>query len=76
MMETDLKMGANKIREHCDFVRNEVEVKIESWHKYIDKFHADFKNTIDGYEKECLVKYENKKSPTLICRGLLFFKII
>ena len=55
-MQTDLKMGKDKIREHCDFVRNEVEVKVESWHQYIDKFHGGFKKTIDEYEKKSLEK--------------------
>ena len=52
LMETDLKTGKDKIREHCDFVRNEVEVKVESWHQYIDKFHDEFIKTIDDYEEE------------------------
>ena len=58
IIESDLKMGKSKIREHCDFVRNDVEVKVESWHQYIDKFHGEFKNTIDKYEEESLETFE------------------
>ena len=42
IMQTDLKLGKEKIREHCDFVRNDVELITESCHQYVDKYRDEF----------------------------------
>ena len=51
-LESDLRMGQHKVREHCDFVRCDVELVAESAHQYINKYLAAFLSRIDVYEKE------------------------
>ena len=57
-VEVYLQSGKDKIREHCDLIRCDVDLISESWHQYIDKYRAEFMEKIREYEDECLLKYE------------------
>ena len=59
ILEQDFKMGKQKIKEYCDFVKCDIETLIESWHRFIDKCHSEFDEAINKYEKECVNNYEH-----------------
>ena len=66
ILENDLKIGSNKIKEYCDFIRHDVDLVTESWYECIKSYHDEFMETISTYEKDCLKKYETfnqKKKP-------------
>jgi hypothetical protein len=55
----DMNQGGDKIREYCEFIRNDVDLVTESWIESIQKFRDEFLKKIEMYEQECLVNYEN-----------------
>jgi hypothetical protein len=66
-IETILECGDVKIRDHCDKVRNDMQLAIEQAREKLDKIHTDlsdeihkkFMDEIDNHEKQC---QENFKS--------------
>jgi hypothetical protein len=57
-IESTLESGDAKIRDHCDKVRNDMQLAIEQAHAKLDEFHKDFMNEIDTHEKECQAKFK------------------
>jgi hypothetical protein len=57
-IETTLECGDVKIRDHCDKVRNDMQLAIEQAHAKLDEFHKDFMEEIDNHEKECQAKFK------------------
>jgi hypothetical protein len=57
-IESTLECGDGKIRDHCDKVRNDMQLAIEQAHAKLDEFHKDFMNEIDNHEKECQAKFK------------------
>jgi hypothetical protein len=57
-IESTLECGDAKIRDHCDKVRNDMELAIEQAHEKLDEIHKDFMDEIDDYEKECQEKFK------------------
>ena len=55
----DLTRGSDKIKEYCEFIRNDVDLAAESWLESIHKFRDEFFQKIDTYERECLKNFEN-----------------
>ena len=50
-LETDQRIGDVKIREHCDKVRNDIQIAVEEAHVKLDEFHKTFMNKVDSHEK-------------------------
>jgi hypothetical protein len=50
-IESTLECGDSKIRDHCDKVRNDMQLAIEQAHAKLDEFHKDFMHEIDNHEK-------------------------
>jgi hypothetical protein len=57
-IESTLECGDGKIRDHCDKVRNDMQLAIEQAHAKLDEFHKDFMDEIDSHEKECQAKFK------------------
>jgi uncharacterized protein YoxC len=57
-IESTLECGDAKIRDHCDKVRNDMQLAIEQAHAKLDEFHKDFMDEIDNHEKECQAKFK------------------
>jgi hypothetical protein len=57
-IESTLECGDATIRDHCDKVRNDMQLAIEQAHAKLDEFHKDFMNEIDNHEKECQAKFK------------------
>jgi hypothetical protein len=57
-IESTLECGDGKIRDHCDKVRNDMQLVIEQAHAKLDEFHKDFMDEIDNHEKECQAKFK------------------
>ena len=53
-LEMLVKLPDQKIKQHCDFVRHDVQIVIDSAYAYIDKFREQFMSEIDAYEQKCL----------------------
>ena len=54
----DLASGHAKIKEYCDFARNDVDLLAESWLQYIHNYRVELLKQIDDYEHECISHYE------------------
>jgi hypothetical protein len=57
-IESTLECGDATIRDHCDKVRNDMQLAIEQAHAKLDDFHKDFMHEIDSHEKECQDKFK------------------
>jgi hypothetical protein len=57
-IEMTLVCGDSKIRDHCDKVRNDMQLAIEQAHVKLDEFHKDFMHEIDNHELECQSKFK------------------
>jgi hypothetical protein len=57
-IESTLECGDAKIRDHCDKVRNDMQLAIEQAHAKLDEIHKDFMDKIDNHEKECQAKFK------------------
>jgi hypothetical protein len=57
-IESTLECGDATIRDHCDKVRNDMQLAIEQAHAKLDEFHKDFMHEIDNHEKECQAKFK------------------
>jgi hypothetical protein len=57
-IEFTLESGDAAIRDHCDKVRNDMQLAIEQAHAKLDEFHKDFMEEIDNHEKECQAKFK------------------
>jgi uncharacterized protein YoxC len=57
-IKSTLECGDAKIRDHCDKVRNDMQLAIEQAHAKLDEFHKDFMDEIDNHEKECQAKFK------------------
>jgi hypothetical protein len=57
-IESTLECGDATIRDHCDKVRNDMQLAIEQAHAKLDEFHKDFMDQIDTHEKECQAKFK------------------
>jgi hypothetical protein len=57
-IESTMECGDGKIRDHCDKVRNDMQLAIEQAHAKLDEFHKDFMEEIDNHEKECQAKFK------------------
>jgi hypothetical protein len=57
-IESTMECGDAKIRDHCDKVRNDMQLAIEQAHAKLDEFHKDFMHEIDNHEKECQAKFK------------------
>jgi hypothetical protein len=57
-IESTLECGDATIRDHCDKVRNDMQLAIEQAHAKLDEFHKDFMEEIDNHEKECQAKFK------------------
>jgi hypothetical protein len=57
-IESTMESGDAKIRDHCDKVRNDMQLAIEQAHAKLDEFHKDFMEEIDNHEKECQAKFK------------------
>jgi hypothetical protein len=60
-IESTLECGDAKIRDHCDKVRNDMQLAIEQAHAKLDEIHKDFMDEIDNHEKECQAKFKSIK---------------
>jgi hypothetical protein len=58
-IESTMECGDAKIRDHCDKVRNDMQLAIEQAHAKLDEFHKDFMHEIDNHEKECQAKFKS-----------------
>jgi hypothetical protein len=56
-IESTMEGGDATIRDHCDKVRNDMQLAIEQAHAKLDEFHKDFMHEIDNHEKECQAKF-------------------
>jgi hypothetical protein len=56
-IESTMECGDATIRDHCDKVRNDMQLAIEQAHAKLDEFHKDFLEEIDNHEKECQAKF-------------------
>ena len=59
-----MNRSEEKIREHCEYVRNDVQIATESMIAYVNKLHAQFMLEIDEYEKSCLLNLAKLVSET------------
>jgi hypothetical protein len=57
-IESTLESGDAKIRDHCDKVRNDMQLAIEQAHAKLDEIHKDFMEEIENHEKECQAKFK------------------
>jgi hypothetical protein len=57
-IETTLECGDSRIRDHCDKVRNDMQLAIEQAHAKLDEIHKDFMHEIDNHENECQSKFK------------------
>jgi hypothetical protein len=57
-IESTLECGDVKIRDHCDKVRNHIQLAIEQPHAKLDDIHKDFMDEIDNYENKCQEKFK------------------
>jgi hypothetical protein len=57
-IESTMECGDVKIRDHCDKVRNDMQLAIEQAHAKLDEFHKDFMVEIDNHEKECQAMFK------------------
>jgi hypothetical protein len=60
-IESTLECGDAKIRDHCDKVRNDMQLAIEQAHAKLDEIHKGFMYEIDNHEKECQAKFKSIK---------------
>jgi hypothetical protein len=60
-IESTMESGDATIRDHCDKVRNDMQLAIEQAHAKLDEFHKDFMDEIDNHEKECQAKFKSIK---------------
>jgi len=60
-IESTMECGDAKIRDHCDKVRNDMELTIEKAHAKLDEIHKKFMDEIDNHEKECQAKFKSIK---------------
>ena len=44
---------AEQIREHCDSVRNELQIKLESHLEYVHSLHSQMMRQLELYEQDC-----------------------
>jgi hypothetical protein len=58
-IESTLECGDATIRDHCDKVRNAMQLAIEQAHAKLDEIHKDFMDEIDNHEKECQAKFKS-----------------
>lgn len=58
LIEIDLRVGKEKIKEYCDIIRANVSVCTENAYKQVDKYHQEFMDEIDRYEFECTKKFD------------------
>jgi hypothetical protein len=58
-IESTLECGDATIRDHCDKVRNEMQLAIEQAHAKLDEIHKEFMDEIDNHEKECQAKFKS-----------------
>jgi hypothetical protein len=58
-IESTLECGDATIRDHCDKVRNDMQLAIEQAHAKLDEFHKDFMDEINNHEKECQGKFKS-----------------
>jgi hypothetical protein len=49
-IESTMECGDAKIRDHCDKVRNGMQLAIEQAHAKLDEIHKDFMDEIDNHE--------------------------
>jgi hypothetical protein len=56
-----IEMSSETLKDHCDFVRNVVEVKTESLIQKIEKNKELLLKQIDNYETECQMRMKNEK---------------
>jgi predicted nuclease with TOPRIM domain len=54
-----LECGDATIHDHCDKVRNDMQLAIEQAHAKLDEFHKEFMDEIDNHEKECQAKFKS-----------------
>jgi hypothetical protein len=59
-----LASGDAIIREHCDKVRNEVQLAVEQAHSKLDEYHRDFMHHIEQHEKQCQESFKFIKQNT------------
>jgi hypothetical protein len=57
-IEATMECGDAKIRDHCDKVRNDMQLAIEQAHAKLDEIHKDFMDEIDKHEKEFQAKFK------------------
>jgi hypothetical protein len=57
-IQSTLECGDATIRNHCEKVRNEMQLAIEQAHAKLDEIHKDFMDEIDNHEKECQAKFK------------------
>jgi len=60
-IESTMECGDAKIRDHCDKVRNDMQLAIEQAHAKLDEIHKDFMDEIDNHEKECQATFKSIK---------------
>jgi len=58
-IESTLESGDATIRDHCDKVRNDMQLAIEQAHAKLDEIHKEFMDEIDNHEKECQAKLKS-----------------
>jgi paraquat-inducible protein B len=57
-IQSTLECGDATIRNHCEKVRNDIQLAIEQAHAKLDEIHKDFMDEIDNHEKECQAKFK------------------
>ena len=58
-IESTMECGDAKIRDHCDKVRNDMQLAIEQAHAKLDDIHKDFMDEIDNHEKQCQANFKS-----------------
>ena len=70
-IEASYKTGAKRIKDHCDFVRHELELATKSIHQQVNNCHQTLANEIDAYEHECLRRLDEREHLFQIAREKL-----
>jgi hypothetical protein len=61
VFNSKVEMSSETLKDHCEIVRNEVEVKTESLIQKIEKNKESLLKQIDNYETDCEMKIKNEK---------------
>ena len=65
--KSEIEMGKDKIIEHCNSVKNEIQLKTETILENIRLHSIETIKEVDDYQNECLLNYEKKVAKSSDC---------